>query len=221
MSELINTIISALKVAAGGPWYWSALAVVIVLLSAFRVWLINQNRIINQQESDQQAAVDQGQIQSDGKAAEDALVADGDNIDAIRAKARHSLTQRRLNWKRSPVDERDFQYSAIEVVPTKLPALVDLRAYCSPIEDQGNLGSCTAQALVGLIEYLQLQAWRKNLTGLESLIYEAHKFVNASRLFVYWNERVLEGTSDSDSGATTMRDGCRSEERRVGKECKA
>ena len=35
----------------------------------------------------------------------------------------------------------------------KLPASVDLREHCSPVEDQGGLGSCTAHAGVGIIEY--------------------------------------------------------------------
>jgi hypothetical protein len=33
-----------------------------------------------------------------------------------------------------------------------LPPTVDLRAWCSPIENQLNLGSCTANAGVGLVE---------------------------------------------------------------------
>jgi C1A family cysteine protease len=39
--------------------------------------------------------------------------------------------------------------------PASLPASVDLRAWCSPIEDQKDLGSCTAQAGIGLIEFYE------------------------------------------------------------------
>ena len=40
----------------------------------------------------------------------------------------------------------------------KLPAAVDLRGGCSPVENQGALGSCTASALVGALEFLELKA---------------------------------------------------------------
>jgi C1A family cysteine protease len=63
----------------------------------------------------------------------------------------------------------------------------------SPIVDQGELGSCTANAIVsGLREYLELKEG-KELTPL-------------SRLFLYWHERDVEGTVNEDSGAY-IRDG--------------
>ena len=69
---------------------------------------------------------------------------------------------------------------------------VDLREFCSPVENQGTLGSCTANALAGNIEFLD----EKNGGGYQ----------DSSRLFIYYNERVLEHTPDSDSGAM-LRDG--------------
>ena len=69
---------------------------------------------------------------------------------------------------------------------------VDLREFCSPVENQGALGSCTANALAGNIEFLD----EKNGGGYQ----------DASRLFIYYNERVLEHTPDTDSGAM-LRDG--------------
>jgi C1A family cysteine protease len=72
---------------------------------------------------------------------------------------------------------------------------VDLRAGCSPVESQGELGSCTANALVGNLEFLQLKS--------------GGTFVDRSRLFVYYNERAIEGTISSDSGAF-LRDGIKS-----------
>jgi C1A family cysteine protease len=63
---------------------------------------------------------------------------------------------------------------------------------CSPIEDQKKLGSCTANALIGALEFLE----RK----------DGVPFVDLSRLFVYYNERVIEHTIASDSGAM-LRDG--------------
>lgn len=65
----------------------------------------------------------------------------------------------------------------------KLPAIVDLRKKMPPIYDQGELGSCTANALCTLAGYNNLSFF-------------------GSRLFVYYNERVLQNSVDFDSGAT-------------------
>ena len=52
---------------------------------------------------------------------------------------------------------------ALKTTPKQLPGSVDLRQWCWPIEDQGNLGSCTANAGVGLIEYFERRAFGKYL----------------------------------------------------------
>jgi C1A family cysteine protease len=70
--------------------------------------------------------------------------------------------------------------------PTAVPASMDLTKWCSPIEDQGNLGSCTAQATVGLVEYLERRARGQHIDG--------------SRLFVYKMARQLDGFT-GDTGA--------------------
>lgn len=67
-----------------------------------------------------------------------------------------------------------------------IPARTDLRAWFSPVEDQGQIGSCTANSAVALLEYFQ-----KRSTG---------SFVDASRLFVYKTERDLLGWK-GDTGA--------------------
>jgi C1A family cysteine protease len=65
-----------------------------------------------------------------------------------------------------------------------LPATVDLRKWCSPIENQGNLGSCTANAAVGVVEYFERRAY--------------DKYINGSRLFVYKATRdLLQVTGDT------------------------
>jgi C1A family cysteine protease len=69
---------------------------------------------------------------------------------------------------------------------TELPASVDLRKWCSPVENQGELGSCTAHAGMGIIEYYEKKAFGKHLNG--------------SRLFLYKTTRNLMQTS-GDSGA--------------------
>jgi C1A family cysteine protease len=98
-------------------------------------------------------------------------------------------------WLPDLPDYRDYCYSAIAPKIRKLPAQVDLRSKCSAIEDQGELGSCTANALVGAVEFLEIK--------------DAVEFVDLSRLFVYYNERVIEGTANQDSGAF-LRDGIKS-----------
>lgn len=94
----------------------------------------------------------------------------------------------RLHWMRDKPDSRDYKYkvSGVNTASTK-----DLRIYCSPIEDQGNLGSCTGQAIAGAIELLN----KRN-----------KKPTDVSRLFIYYYERLLEGTVNYDSGAY-IRDG--------------
>ena len=96
--------------------------------------------------------------------------------------------------KKDIEDLRDFSYTTTRFKKiSEIPKYKDLRAYCSNIVDQGNLGSCTANAIVsGLREYLELQD-KLTLTVL-------------SRLFLYYEERKIEGTINIDSGAQ-IRDG--------------
>jgi C1A family cysteine protease len=67
-----------------------------------------------------------------------------------------------------------------------LPVMVDLRQWCSPIEDQEELGSCTANACVGVVEYFELRAFGKH--------------IDASRLFLYKVTRNLMHVK-GDTGA--------------------
>ncbi|HEV8582870.1 MAG TPA: C1 family peptidase [Thermoanaerobaculia bacterium] len=53
------------------------------------------------------------------------------------------------------------------------PSTVDLRPWCSPIEDQKNLGSCTAQAGVGVVEYFERRSFDKHLDGSRLFVYKA------------------------------------------------
>ncbi len=99
--------------------------------------------------------------------------------------------QASYGWVPDIPDRRDYLYSAIRPV-IRIPERADLRAGCSEIEDQGKLGSCTAQALSGNLEFLD-----KRMDGV---------YVDTSRLFIYYNERVIEDTVDYDSGAS-LRDG--------------
>ncbi len=108
----------------------------------------------------------------------------------------NNINQRRYGWRPELPDHRDHVLPAPPSQPGEaLPARVDLRDGCTPVYDQGNLGSCTANAIAGAIEFEQR---RQNIL----------RFM-PSRLFLYYNERAMEGTTSSDSGAM-LRDGMRS-----------
>ena len=70
----------------------------------------------------------------------------------------------------------------------RIPSRIDLRGHCTPVEDQGKIGSCTANAVVGALEYHQVVA--------------GHEIVDLSRLFVYYNARRLGDSEQQDTGAT-------------------
>lgn len=70
--------------------------------------------------------------------------------------------------------------------PSALPNKIDLRQWCSPIENQGHLGSCTAHAAVGVVEYFEKRAHQN--------------YIDGSRLFVYKATRKLMGVV-GDTGA--------------------
>lgn len=116
---------------------------------------------------------------------------------------------RKLGWLRDLPDFRDYTIDQAET-PTRveragktasikdmlenvesldapaaaLPSIVDLRPWMSPVEDQGSIGSCTAQAGVGLIEYYERRAFGRH--------------VNRSRLFLYKATRnLLHWTGDT------------------------
>jgi C1A family cysteine protease len=74
--------------------------------------------------------------------------------------------------------------------PGGLPASADLRAWCSPVEDQRKLGSCTANAGVGVIEYYERKAFGRH--------------IDASRLFLYKVTRNLM-KQKGDTGAYLRR----------------
>ena len=98
----------------------------------------------------------------------------------------------RYGWVRDLPDARDLIYAAPRPTVAALPAMVDLTSDFGPVYDQGQLGSCTGNALAAAFEFDLL---KQNLPD----------FI-PSRLFIYYNERRLEGTVSSDSGAQ-IRDG--------------
>lgn len=98
----------------------------------------------------------------------------------------------RYGWIPDLPDPRDVLYAAPPSVLTALPASTDLRSGCPVVYDQGELGSCTANAIAGAIQFEQKKQGLVDFTP--------------SRLFIYYNEREIEGTVGTDSGAR-IRDG--------------
>ena len=112
-----------------------------------------------------------------------------------RANGIRTRSIKHYGWVPDLPDARDFQFSAPDAVLASLPAKVGLRSKCPPVYDQGELGSCTANAIAGAFEFDQLQ--------------ERQPDFMPSRLFIYFNERTMEGTVDIDAGAM-LRDGIKS-----------
>jgi len=93
------------------------------------------------------------------------------------------------NHKKDKPDARDFKFETFHVATTSAPPqILDLRNtnFCPPVLDQGQLGSCTANASSNALRFLlkkeKLKEWQP------------------SRLYIYWFSRFLEGTTGEDSG---------------------
>jgi C1A family cysteine protease len=94
----------------------------------------------------------------------------------------------RLNLLKAPNNIKDYMVMSIDNKLTKYASIVDLSSDCSPIKDQGYIGSCTSFATLAMMEYIQ----KKNKMNLSIL----------SERFTYYVTRVNIMNSDtSDSGA--------------------
>jgi len=104
---------------------------------------------------------------------------------------------RKYGWKPDFPDQRDQFFTASRNVQQSLPPNYDLTVADPRINfaiyDQGQIGSCTANALAAAVQYDRIKL------GLSP------DFVPA-RLFLYYNERVIENSVSNDSGAY-LRDG--------------
>ncbi len=96
-------------------------------------------------------------------------------------------------WKRDLPDNRDktFAYAGRVILEDK----IDLRSWCPPIWDQDRLGACTGFGVAGVLNIMM----RDNKPDPVSEF-------QPSPLFIYYCERVIEGTVNEDSGAM-IRDG--------------
>ena len=100
----------------------------------------------------------------------------------------------RYGWIPDLPDARDRVFKVARRAGA-LPTSVDLRAICPPVYDQGELGSCTANAIAAAVEFDQR---KEKLAEFQP-----------SRLFIYYNERAIEGTIATDAGAM-IRNGIKS-----------
>lgn len=100
-----------------------------------------------------------------------------------------ALSIRKYGWRPDLPDQRDLKYtpSTPEGALVALPPSVNLQNTCPAVYDQGRIGSCTAQAIAGAIECERVKQKLKPLSP--------------SRLFIYYNERVIEKSVMYDAGA--------------------
>lgn len=100
--------------------------------------------------------------------------------------SRRTLNNHKFGWVRDLPDQRDHEFLALP--SASLPAVVDLRSAMPPVYDQGQLGSCTANAIAGHLDFNRKK--------------QGEAFISPSRLFIYYQERLDQGTVASDSGAS-------------------
>ncbi len=98
----------------------------------------------------------------------------------------------RYGWRPDHPDRRDHKLAIARSVP--LPPHVDLSTskFMPAVYDQGQLGSCTANAIAAAVDVERAA--------------QNESFINPSRLFIYYNERFIEGDTANDGGAE-IRDG--------------
>lgn len=97
------------------------------------------------------------------------------------------MTERKYGWIPDIPDHRDHMFAAAPIDASTLPPAVDLREWCPAVMDQGQIGSCTANATTGAIRYNRIKTGKPD--------------VALARLQLYYDSRALEHTTKSDSGA--------------------
>lgn len=99
----------------------------------------------------------------------------------------HPTLNKGYGWK-APLPTMKFPLFSARVEAAALPPKVDLRPQCPAVYDQGQLGSCTGNGWAGAVEFLTLKQGLTDFTP--------------SRLFIYYNERVLDNDTPTDAGAS-------------------
>lgn len=104
--------------------------------------------------------------------------------------------KRVYGWKKDSSNEGDHTHQFLCSRLHSNVKKIDMRDLCPAVYDQGQLGSCTANAICAAYEFDEMKE-------------QEEKVFTPSRLFVYYNEREMEGHVDEDSGAE-IRDGIKS-----------
>lgn len=98
--------------------------------------------------------------------------------------------RRKLGLRLDP-NRRRIQVSAEDLSgdlrASGLPVRMDLRQWATPIDDQGELGACTGFSVKAARELM--------------LVRDGQPATTLSPLFIYYYERLQEGTVDEDAGA--------------------
>jgi C1A family cysteine protease len=103
------------------------------------------------------------------------------------------MENKKFTWKPDIPDFRDYTFEKnVKIVKTGIPTKVDMRNRYGLVYDQGDLGSCTSNSIATAIDFERV---KQNITPQQP-----------SRLFIYYNERLLKNTVNYDSGAS-LRDG--------------
>jgi C1A family cysteine protease len=105
-------------------------------------------------------------------------------------------TRHFYGWKKDTPNADDKFHNFVISNTLDYIKLVDLRSTCPAVYNQDKLGSCTANAIAAAYEFDEIKQNEKDI------------FI-PSRLFIYYNERKIEGSIDTDSGAE-IRDGIKS-----------
>lgn len=107
-------------------------------------------------------------------------------ISAFNRKLKFTPANLKASRPQDPKTARPQDPKAARLQDPKTAGLQDLRPWCSPVEDQLSLGSCTAQAAAGIVEYFERRSFGKH--------------IEASRLFLYKTTRNLMQVT-GDTGA--------------------
>jgi C1A family cysteine protease len=110
----------------------------------------------------------------------------------------HRAKSAGLGWIRDNPDPRDHIYAPPSSVLSSLPSRVDLRGKMPPVYNQGEFNSCTANAVAAALQFDEIKQGGSTKASNRP-----------SRMFIYYNERLVEGTEEKDAGAQ-IRDGIKS-----------
>jgi C1A family cysteine protease len=138
---------------------------------------------------------------------------------ASSAEEQEYITDKGFGYVPDVPDFRDkyYQLTGPVLPPEQIPPKKDLREtgfFNFPVLDQGNLGSCTANAISAAITYTMLKQGKTTVQNIDMGMKPPGPtnptgYFSPSRLFIYYNERVMEHSVNSDAGAM-LRDGIKS-----------